>query len=84
MTEISEKLQQVANLLRLLDVDIERHLNPHLRSAMFNATTGQLGEHLYVLPYTTDVKAALSLPNANAYLPTALEITINWLERNEI
>ena len=84
MTELSEKLNHIATLLRLLDVEIERHLHPHLHSARFDPSTGLLGPHLYVLPYTTDVKAALSLPSCNVHLDTALEIVIDWLERNMI
>ena len=84
MSELSEKLQKVSHLLRLLDVDIERYLNPHLRTAPFNEVTGQLGPNLYVLPYTTDVKAALTLPQADPHLSTALDIVINWLGRNPV
>ena len=84
MSSLSEKLQKVSHLLRLLDVDIERYLNPHLQTAEFNAVTGQLGPHLYVLSYTTDVKAALTLPQANPHLNTALDIVIDWLKRNPV
>ena len=82
MSDLSDKLQKVAMLLRLMDVGIERHLNPHLSSALFNYTTGKLGEHLYVLPYTTDIRAALSLPQADASLTTPLDVVIEWIKRN--
>ena len=84
MTQTSEKLEHIKNLLRLLDVDIERCINPSLSNATYNPVTHQLGEHMYVLSYTTDIRAALSLPGANAQLGSALEIVIDWLRRNEV
>ena len=80
MSELSDKLRVVVHLLRLLDVEIEKQLSPHLRDVPFNPETQSLGI-VYVRPYTLDLKAALTLPGSDPTLRSAVEIVIAWLRK---